>query len=225
MNRSTPAPVLSRIIARTRVDLARRMEIRPRAELEQELEPSDRGFEAALRAEGISLIAEFKPASPSRGPIRPDADPAETGTIYGRHAAAMSVLCDQPFFGGGYECVAPARETSGLPILCKDFIVDEYQVLEARNAGADAVLLMASVLDDARLRDLRDLAADWKMDTLVESHDAGELERVIRLDAPIVGVNARDLHTLDIDRERALGLLEPDPRRPRESSGERLRPP
>ncbi len=216
MSRPAQAPVLTRIVERTRSDLATRMASRPRAELERDLGPSDRSFEAALRADGVSLIAEFKPASPSRGPIRPEADPAGTGAIYGRHAAAMSVLCDEPFFGGGYQCVAPAREASGLPILCKDFIVDEYQVLEARAAGADAVLLMASVLDDMLLEGLRSLAAEWGMDALVETHDDGELERALRLDTPIIGVNARDLHTMTIDRERALGLLDQIP-------GDRLR--
>lgn len=192
--------VLGEIVARTRADLALRRERRPEAEVEACVAPSTRSFADALRAPGLGLIAEFKRRSPSRGDIRPGASVEDVVGIYDRYAAAISVLCDAPYFGGGPELLAAAREVTERPLLYKGFVVSTYQVLEAREAGADAVLLMASVLDDETLRRCLARARELRMDALVEAHDDAELDRAIALGADVIGVNSRDLHTLDIDR-------------------------
>ena len=207
--------VLEEIVARTRVDLEARRDARPLASFEPSLSPSTRSFRDALRdgrgnAEPgwPSLIAEFKPRSPSRGEIRPGATPAEIVPIYEDRASCISVLCDEPFFGGGFGTLAAARRETGRPIICKDFIVDAYQIHEAREAGADAVLLMATVLTNAELSSLYAVAESHGMDALVEVHDERELDRVLAASFPIVGVNSRDLKTLKIDRDRMIALLD-----------------
>lgn len=200
--------VLDRIVAKTAVDLERRRRRVPMATLEAGLQPSARSFEGALRGPGISLIAEFKPRSPSRGAIRPDARPVDIVPIYDRYASAVSVLVDRMHFGGGFDVLAEARTHTERPILAKGFFVSRYQVLEARAAGADAILLMANILDDDMLLALRSDAAALDMDALVEVHDDAELERVLALDVSVVGVNARDLSTLKIDLDAMLRRLE-----------------
>ncbi|MFZ4577780.1 MAG: indole-3-glycerol phosphate synthase TrpC [Myxococcota bacterium] len=190
--------VLDRILFRTREDLAQRKADLPLAELRRRAVPTRRKLSTALSAPGLSLIAEFKPASPSRGALRPDADPRVYAKAYGRVASAISVLCDTPFFGGGRHLLKAFRHLE-LPLLCKDFIVGEYQIVEARAAGADAVLLMASVLDRAALTELLAVAHELGMDALVEVHDEAELERVLATPARVVGINSRDLKTLQID--------------------------
>ena len=168
-----------------------------------------RGFADALR-EGphVAVIAELKRASPSAGSIAPDADVASTARAYaGGGAAAMSVLCAQRDFGGSLADLRAARAASPLPALAKDFTVFPQTVAAQRLAGADAVLvILALVTDDeaARLMQTADLLG---MDVLVEAHDARELERAAGLEAQVVGVNARDLHTLEVNRERQLELL------------------
>jgi indole-3-glycerol phosphate synthase / phosphoribosylanthranilate isomerase len=194
--------VLDRIVARTRRDVAVRAERIPRAALEDRIEGTPRDFRGALAAPGLGLIAEFKPRSPSRGDLRPDAVPEEFAAAYRPYAAAISVLCDEPFFGGSREALGRIRAASGLPVLCKDFLVTPYQLIEARAAGADAVLLMVVLLDDAELRELRALARSLGMATLVEVHDATERARALDAGADIVGVNSRDLRTLDVDLAR-----------------------
>lgn len=200
--------VLDGIVARTAVELERRRRRVPLATLERDVKPSPRSLSEALRAEGVGLIAEFKPRSPSRGEIRPGARPAQIVPIYDRYASAMSVLVDRPHFGGGYDVLAEARALTERPILAKGFFVSRYQVVEARAAGADAVLLMASVLDDDVLVALYEDARALGMEALVEVHDDDELERVLALDVAIVGVNARDLSTLQIDLEAMLRRLD-----------------
>lgn len=199
--------VLTKILIRTRDDLATRQQVRPLADLRARVQPSERSFAKALRAPGRSLIAEFKPASPSRGPLRDRDEVEDFARLYDGRAAAMSVLCDRAHFDGGFDLLERARGVAGLPLLCKDFILDEYQVLEARCAGADAILLMAAVVDDLTLGRLHGLAADLGMAALVEVHDQVELDRVLGLDVGIVGVNARNLHDLSIDAGRMAGLL------------------
>ncbi len=201
--------VLGRIVARTRRDVAERAERVPRAVLERRIAGATRDFRAALDAPGLGLIAEFKPRSPSRGDLRPGARPGELAAAYRPYAAAISVLCDEPFFGGSRRALGRIREVSGLPVLCKDFLVTPYQVVEARAAGADAVLLMVALLGDSELRGLRRLAAELGMAALVEVHDGTERARALDTGADIVGVNARDLRTLEVDLAR-IEALAPD---------------
>ncbi len=194
--------VLDRIVARTRRDVAVRAEQVPRAALEDHIEGIPRDFRGALAAPGLGLIAEFKPRSPSRGALRPDAVPEEFATAYRPYAAAISVLCDEPFFGGSREALGRIRAASGRPVLCKDFLVTPYQLVEARAAGADAVLLMVVLLDDKELGELLGLARSLGMAALVEVHDAPERARAVDAGADIVGINSRDLRTLDVDLAR-----------------------
>ena len=203
--------VLEGIVARSREDLERRRRQRPEQDLRTGLTRSTHEFAAALAAPDLSLIAEFKPRSPSRGPLRPRDEVESFARLYEGRAAAMSVLCDSVHFDGGHDLLRRARNSCELPLLCKDFIFDPYQVFEARAAGADAVLLMAAVIDDARISDLSVLARELGMDPLIEVHDDRELDRVLALDAPIVGVNSRNLHDLSIDAARLGRLVETIP--------------
>lgn len=207
---STDGTVLERIVARTRRDLAERKERVGLDDLRDRARPSGRDFAGALEpVDGRpSLIAEFKLRSPSRGDIRPGATVEEIVPLYARYASAISVLCDVPHFGGGFDKLAAARAVCERPLLCKDFVVDRYQVLEGRIAGADSVLLMASVLEDAQLRDLLVFARDWGMEPLVETHDDAELGRALEAGARVVGVNSRDLRTLRIDFDEMVRRLE-----------------
>jgi indole-3-glycerol phosphate synthase len=172
-----------------------------------------RGFDAALRAPGsVSVIAEFKRRSPSEGDINPYADVAGVARAYERGgAAAASVLTDGPYFGGELADLRRARDASGLPLLRKDFLIDPLQLYESRAAGADAVLLIVKALSDGTLRELRAGAEDLGMSALVEAHDAAEIERALDAGARIVGVNARDLQTFDVDLEASLNLIEEIP--------------
>lgn len=159
------------------------------------------GFRDALvRADGVALIAEVKKASPSMGIIREDFDPAAIARTYSEAgASALSVLTDRLYFQGSLENLIIAKEASGLPVLRKDFIIDPYQVWEARAWGADAILLIVAALDDARLAELHGLAKDLGMDVLVEVHDEAETERAVALGADLIGVNNRDLSDFHTD--------------------------
>ncbi|HKA62273.1 MAG TPA: indole-3-glycerol phosphate synthase TrpC [Methylomirabilota bacterium] len=174
------------------------------------LEPA-RDFEAALRpdaGERVRLIAEVKRGSPSRGLFRSDLDPVAQATIYaGAGAAAVSVLTDAKYFHGSVDDLVAVRAAVPVPVLRKEFIVDEYQLWEARAAGADAALLIVAALDDAALRDLLSAAKGVGLAALVEVHTADELDRALRLDAPVIGVNNRDLQTLTTSLEPSLALL------------------
>lgn len=198
----TADSVLGRIVGRTCLDLARRKKRVPIETLRDNAKPCTRDFRSALAAPGLSLIAEFKPRSPSRGEIRPDADPVRIAGIYGRHASAISVLCDEPHFGGGYATLATVREATDLPLLAKDFIVDPYQIYEARVHGADAVLLMASVLRAPQFDRLLVLTHQLGMEALVEVSSIQELMMVLRRPVRVIGINSRDLHNLEIDNGR-----------------------
>lgn len=199
--------VLARIVARTRADLPARRAALPLAALADRPVDPPRDGRAALAAPGLGLIAELKPRSPSRGALRPEATPEVFGPLYAPYAAAISVLCDGPFFGGSLDVLARMRALVDVPVLAKDFMVDAWQIHAARAHGADLVLLMAAVLDDAELADLLALTRSLGMEALVEVHDHAELSRVLRLDAAIIGVNSRDLKTLAIDPAGARALL------------------
>jgi indole-3-glycerol phosphate synthase/phosphoribosylanthranilate isomerase len=204
------ASVLAKILAVKAEEVARAKAERPAASLEAELAPSDRGFRDALAAPGGRFILEVKKASPSRGPIRPDLELEQLLALYDRHADAVSVLTDAPFFGGSPEDLRAARRLTRRPLLRKDFVIDPYQVAEARWLGADAVLLIVAALSDAQLVELREQALAYGMDALVEVHDEAELDRALAAGADLVGVNNRNLKDLSIDlavTERLAGRL------------------
>lgn len=182
-----------------------------RAALEQALEGSrvtHPSFRAALLRPTVAVIAEVKRRSPSAGSIREDIDPGERAALYAANgAAAISVLTDHPFFGGSMDDLRAAVGQCTLPVLRKDFIVDEVQILEARAAGASAVLLIVRVLGPGRLAALLRCAAGLGLDALVEVHTEAELGVALEADAGIVGINSRDLDTFTIDVETAWSLL------------------
>jgi indole-3-glycerol phosphate synthase len=202
------ATVLDAILARTRERLAERRRVLPLEGLRAKPAPPHRSFAGALARPGrVNVIAEHKRRSPSRGPIREDLAPTSVFLAYeAGGAAALSVLTDEDFFGGHLQHLEAARAASGLPILRKDFVVDPYQVWEARAAGADAVLLIVAALDAADLRGLLAEAGFAGLDALVEVHDRPELDRALDAGARVVGVNNRDLKTLAVTLETALSL-------------------
>ncbi|HEY5284878.1 MAG TPA: indole-3-glycerol phosphate synthase TrpC [Polyangia bacterium] len=171
--------------------------------------------ESLRSAKGMTCIAEFKRRSPSKGWIHRDADVSSVVSMYeAAGAAAASVLTDTPFFGGSLDDLRRARATARLPLLRKDFIVDPYQVVEARAAGADAVLLIVAALRDEDLRGLLAETARWGLEALVETHDADEVDRAVAAGARIIGVNHRDLRTFDLNMDLAVTMrpLIPDDR-------------
>ena len=206
--------ILERIVAvkRDEISLARRR--RDLASLRRDAEQlgGQRDFVAALRrridAGSAAVIAEIKKASPSKGVIRERFVPAAVAESYERHGAAtLSVLTDEKFFQGAPAYLEAARAACALPVLRKDFMVDPYQVYEARSMGADCILLIAAILDDALMIDLEAQADALGMAVLVEVHDGAELERALRLATPLVGINNRNLRSFDVTLETTLGLL------------------
>ena len=204
------AGVLDAILARTRETVAREKALRPLERVHADLTaaPPLRPFAAALvRSGAIAVIAEHKRRSPSRGVIREDLAPADVARRYeAAGAAALSVLTDEPHFGGTLAHLTQARSASGLPALRKDFILDPWQIREGRAAGADAVLLIVAALEDTELRALLGEVLALAMDALVEIHDGRELERALGAGARLVGVNNRDLRTLAVSLETSLSL-------------------
>jgi indole-3-glycerol phosphate synthase len=210
--------ILKRILARKVEEIAERKRTLGLEELSQRVAAAGavRGFLAGLKnrleAGRPAVIAEVKQASPSRGILRPDFDPAQIATSYQRGGAAcLSVLTDVDFFRGSDVFLQQARAACNLPVLRKDFIIDPYQVHEARAIGSDCILLIVAALGDAMLQELLQLAGHLGMDVLVEVHDQDELGRVLKTAAPLIGINNRNLHTFETSLEVTLGLLDQIP--------------
>ena len=204
---------LDRILVRTRADLALRKTPARMRDLEaQAAQHTPRGFAEALRRAAKTrpaVIAELKKASPSKGLIRSGFDPAELARSLERGGAAcLSVLTDEPFFQGGLRNLEIASASCGLPCLRKDFIVDEFQIVEARAHRADAILLIVAALSDAELRDLRDAARALHLDVLCEVHDRAELDRALPLACEMYGVNSRNLRTFEVNTAEAEELAQ-----------------
>lgn len=214
--------ILKRIVAVKHEEIKAARAVLPLATVRREAEQLGglRDFEAALRAKiaagsplkGSAVIAEIKKASPSKGVIRADFRPAEIAASYELHgAAALSVLTDAQFFQGVPAYLQQARAACALPVLRKDFMVDEYQVFEARAMGADCILLIAACLDDVQMADLESCALSLGLAVLVEVHDGAELERALRLKTPLLGINNRNLRTFEVTLNTTLGLLKQVP--------------
>jgi indole-3-glycerol phosphate synthase len=181
-----------------------------RGELQREADRTRRPppFGLALRRSNVAVIAEVKRRSPSAGSIREDLDPVGRAALYSTHgASALSVLTDQPYFGGSLKDLIGVAEGAIVPVLRKDFILDELQILEARAAGASAVLLIVRALDRRQLEELMACATSNRLETLVEVHSPGELEIAVAANAAIIGVNSRDLDTFKVDLAAAWSLL------------------
>jgi indole-3-glycerol phosphate synthase len=212
--------ILNKILAVKAQEVATAIASKPlammRAEAEQAAPACD--FVGAIRAKiaagQAAVIAEIKKASPSKGVLRADFKPAEIATSYEQHGAAcLSVLTDEQFFQGSAEYLKQARAACTLPVLRKDFIVDEYQVYQARAMGADAILLIASALDVAQMQAFEALAHRLGMAVLVEVHNGAELEAALQLTTPLIGVNNRNLRTFEVSLQTTIDLL---PRIPRD---------
>ena len=212
------ADILKTILQRKTEEIAERShhaDIRAMMERAQRAD-SVRGFIAAIEqriARGQSaVIAEIKKASPSKGVLREPFNPAEIAQSYQRHGAAcLSVLTDRDFFQGGEAYLEQARAACSLPVIRKDFIVDPYQVYEARTINADCILLIVAALDDHRLKELLDLAHELNMDVLMEVHDDAELERALATGARLIGINNRNLRTFETSLSTTLDMLESIP--------------
>jgi len=207
------ADILERILAVKGEEIAQARQRRDLAVVRRDAEAAERprDFAAALRAKlakGLpAVIAEIKKASPSKGLLREDFDPASIARSYATHGAAcLSVLTDAHFFQGCAEDLIAARAASGLPVLRKDFTIDPYQVYEARAMGADCILLIVSALSLAPMRELEALAMSLGMSVLVEVHDRAELDIALQLRTPLVGINNRDLHTFKTSLETSVAL-------------------
>jgi indole-3-glycerol phosphate synthase len=206
--------ILQKIVSVKREEIAAARTTRDLASLRRDAESlgGQRDFVAALRgkidAGRAAVIAEIKKASPSKGVLREHFVPAEIASSYERHGAAcLSVLTDRQFFQGSSAYLEQARAACALPVLRKDFMVDAYQVFEARAMAADCILLIAACLDNAQMADLEAQAQALGMAVLVEVHDGGELERALRLKTPLVGINNRNLRSFDVTLDTTLGLL------------------
>jgi indole-3-glycerol phosphate synthase len=209
----TVPDILARIVARKRDELAQATISRAKLErLAEELRAGRREFRAALDRKTPAIIAEIKKASPSQGILRAEFEAAALAREYQENgAAAISVLTDGPFFQGSLADLRAARQAVRLPALRKDFTLNEYHVVEAAANGADAVLLITAILDEKQIRDLRELAGAWEMAALIEVHNQRELKTALDAGAEIVGVNNRNLKTLEVTLETSLRLAEDIP--------------
>jgi indole-3-glycerol phosphate synthase len=201
--------ILDQIVAEKQCEIAEAKRRCPAVELEREIKnlPPPRDFEAALRRPRIQVIAEVKKASPSAGVIRPDFDPVKIAQVYERHGAVcISVLTDSPFFQGELHYLPLIRQAVAVPLLRKDFILDPYQLLQTRAAGADCALLIAEILPGEILAALLRQARELGLQVLVEFHEAEQLTRVVDSGATLIGINNRDLRTFQTRLEHTLEL-------------------
>ncbi|MDB9969321.1 indole-3-glycerol phosphate synthase TrpC [Porticoccaceae bacterium] len=217
MSSDTPT-ILKKILARKQEEIAERSALVPIAQLIEKAQAAQapRGFAAALAAKleagQSAVIAEIKKASPSKGVIREDFDPAAIADSYEQGGAAcLSVLTDVDFFQGADEYLQMAREATQLPVIRKDFIIDDYQVYEARAMSADCILLIVSALTEEQLTHLNELAISLGMDVLIEVHDGAELAIALKLDNPMVGINNRNLHSFEVSLDNTYQLLDKIP--------------
>lgn len=206
--------ILNKIIATKHEEVAAARGVKSMAQLEAEIaqQGAPRDFVAAIRQKiengQSAVISEIKRASPSKGVIRADFRPADIARSYAEHGAAcLSVLTDRQYFQGAPEYLQAARAACTLPVLRKDFLIDAYQVAEARAMGADAILLIAAALDLPQMQALERQAMDYGMAVLVEVHDGLELEAALQLQTPLLGINNRNLRTFEVSLETTLGLL------------------
>jgi indole-3-glycerol phosphate synthase len=204
--------ILDKIVAR-KIEEVAALDIHPR-DVQTAMRHPPRDFAGALRRETVALIAEIKHASPSKGILIEHFDPVALGKTYAQSgAAAISVVTDRDFFKGSLADLRAVRSTMTIPVLRKDFTIDERQLIEARAAGADAILLIVAILDDAHLQDLFSTAWDYGLSALIEVHTEQEMERALKLNPPLIGINNRDLHTFNVDlsvTERLASLAPPD---------------
>ncbi|MCG7874174.1 MAG: indole-3-glycerol phosphate synthase TrpC [Candidatus Thiodiazotropha lotti] len=210
--------ILKKIVARKQQEIAARLENRRLQDLQELLPESSapRGFANAIaqriQAGEAGVIAEIKKASPSKGVLREDFQPAEIAISYQQGGAAcLSVLTDIDFFQGSDDYLRQARGACSLPVIRKDFIIDPYQVYEARAIEADCILLIAACLDDAQLKRLNDLAHELGMDVLIEVHDEAELQRALAVENRLIGINNRNLRNFEVTLDTTLGLLDQIP--------------
>jgi indole-3-glycerol phosphate synthase len=207
--------ILRKILAVKREEVAAASAARPQAAVKAAAEAQSpaRDFVGSIRsrvgASATAVIAEIKKASPSKGVIREDFRPAEIAADYEKHGAAcLSVLTDQPFFQGSADYLRAARGACTLPVLRKDFLIDPYQVYEARAMGADAILLIVAALSLAEMQDMEAIAHGLGMGVLVECHDAAELDVALQLQTPLIGINNRNLRTFEVSLDTTLSQLE-----------------
>lgn len=199
--------VLDKILAHKVEENAARKTQRPLPELREMIAEVDAPLDFALRRETVALIAEVKKASPSKGVLIEDFDPVAIGTTYAQNgAAAISVLTDERFFQGNMRYLRAVRDAVNVPLLCKEFVIDPYQVYEARAFGADAVLLIVAALEDSQMRELYNLIVELGMTALVEVHNEAEIARALALGAKVIGINNRDLRTFHVDMETTARL-------------------
>ena len=201
--------ILDEICAHTREEIEHRKAVVPMAALQEKIDRArpSRNFRLALRLPGISLIAEIKRASPSKGVLMENMDPVELAGLYEiAGARAISVLTDERYFKGSLDDLTTVRQGVKVPCLRKDFIIDEYQIFEAKAHQADAILLIVRILSDAQIRDYLQVAASLGLSALVETHCAREIERALEVGAHIIGINNRDLDTFEVDVTTTLEL-------------------
>ncbi len=205
--------ILESILAVKKEEVARSRKSRPDIRAEAESASLSRGFLAAIRRKIESnlpaVIAEIKKASPSKGILRQDFDPPAIARSYAMHGAAcLSVLTDRPFFKGDAQYLVDARNACELPVLRKDFMIDPWQVYEARAMGADAMLLIVAALDLPLMKEMESLAMSLGMDVLIEVHDRNELDIALELESPLIGINNRNLKTFEVSLDNTLNLLD-----------------